>query len=61
MQTKNERKVILLGLDSAGKSTVLYRLRFNQGTTIPPTTKFNFEEVKFLKLKLNIWVRSTDG
>jgi ADP-ribosylation factor-like protein 4 len=36
----------MLGLDSAGKSTVLYRLKFDQYVNTVPTVGFNCEKVK---------------
>ena len=38
--------VVMLGLDSAGKSTVLYRLKFDQYCNTVPTVGFNCEKVK---------------
>jgi ADP-ribosylation factor-like protein 4 len=38
--------VVMLGLDSAGKSTVLYRLKFDQYVNTVPTVGFNCEKIK---------------
>lgn len=38
--------IVMLGLDSAGKSTVLYRLKFDQYVNTVPTVGFNCEKVK---------------
>lgn len=38
--------VVMLGLDSAGKTTALYRLKFNQYLNTVPTIGFNCEKVK---------------
>ena len=38
--------VAMLGLDSAGKSTVLYRMKFDQYVNTVPTVGFNCEKVK---------------
>ncbi len=35
----------MIGLDSAGKTTVLYRLKFNQYVNTAPTIGFNCEKV----------------
>ena len=35
----------MVGLDSAGKTTVLYRLKFNQYMNTAPTISFNCEKV----------------
>lgn len=38
--------ITILGLDSAGKTTVLYRLQFNEFVNTVPTKGFNAEKVK---------------
>lgn len=38
--------IAMLGLDSAGKTTVLYRLKFDQYVNTVPTVGFNCEKVK---------------
>ncbi|TSN03415.1 ADP-ribosylation factor-like protein 4A [Bagarius yarrelli] len=38
--------ITILGLDSAGKTTVLYRLQFNEFVNTVPTRGFNTEKVK---------------
>ena len=38
--------VVVIGLDSAGKSTVLYRLKFDQYVNTVPTVGFNYEKIK---------------
>lgn len=39
--------VVMLGLDSAGKTTALYRLKFDQYLNTVPTIGFNCEKVSF--------------
>ncbi|XP_029104365.1 ADP-ribosylation factor-like protein 4A isoform X1 [Scleropages formosus] len=38
--------IVILGLDCAGKTTVLYRLRFNEFVNTVPTKGFNTEKVR---------------
>lgn len=38
--------IVILGLDSAGKTTVLYRLQFNEFVNTVPTKGFNAEKVR---------------
>ncbi|XP_061532620.1 ADP-ribosylation factor-like 4Ca [Phyllopteryx taeniolatus] len=38
--------IVMLGLDSAGKTTVLYRLRFNEFVNTVPTIGFNTERIR---------------
>ena len=47
--------ITMVGLDSAGKTTALYRLKFGQYINTLPTIGFNCEKVKlnFEKAKVN--------
>ncbi|XP_023192677.1 ADP-ribosylation factor-like protein 4C [Xiphophorus maculatus] len=38
--------IVMLGLDSAGKTTVLYRLKFNEFVNTVPTIGFNTEKIR---------------
>ncbi|XP_044736134.1 ADP-ribosylation factor-like protein 4C [Chrysoperla carnea] len=44
--TQSTLHVVMLGLDSAGKTTALYRLKFDQYLNTVPTIGFNCEKVK---------------
>lgn len=48
-------RCLMLGLDAAGKTTVLYKLKLNELVTTIPTIGFNVETVDYRGLKLNIW------
>jgi ADP-ribosylation factor protein 1/Arf/Sar family protein len=48
-------RVLMLGLDNAGKTTILYRLRLGEVVTTIPTIGFNVETVKYKNIELNIW------
>lgn len=39
-------QVVMVGLDNAGKSTTLYRLKIDQYVTTVPTIGFNCEKVR---------------
>ncbi|KAK3089942.1 hypothetical protein FSP39_007837 [Pinctada imbricata] len=39
-------QLTMLGLDSAGKSTLLYRMKFDQYTNVMPTVSYNCEKIK---------------
>jgi len=43
---KEDYHVVMIGLDSAGKTTVLYRLKFDQYVNTVPTIGFNCEKVR---------------
>lgn len=48
--------ILLLGLDSAGKSTLLYRLKFAETLVTIPTIGFNVEMVQLQSgLALTVW------
>lgn len=54
-----EARVLLLGLDMAGKSTILYKLKYNQNFSTVPTIGFNVEMINTKKnrkkLALTVW------
>ena len=45
------RKILILGLDAAGKTTILYKLKLNETVSSIPTIGFNVEEIKYKNLK----------
>lgn len=50
-----EMKILMLGLDNAGKTTILYKLKLNKIKTSAPTVGFNVETVSFRNVKFNMW------
>ena len=48
-------KLAMMGLDNAGKTTVLYKLKLNEVVTTIPTVGFNVEQVSFQNLEMTIW------
>ena len=51
-----ELRLLMLGLDAAGKTTILYKLKLNQSVTTIPTVGFNVETVTYKNVKFNVWV-----
>ena len=45
----------MLGLDAAGKTTILYKLKLNQSVTTIPTIGFNVETVQYKNVKFSVW------
>ncbi|ODV92614.1 hypothetical protein CANCADRAFT_1205 [Tortispora caseinolytica NRRL Y-17796] len=45
----------MLGLDSAGKTTILYKLKLGQDITTVPTVGFNVETIKYKNVIFNVW------
>ena len=52
---KKEMRILMLGLDAAGKTTVLYKLKLGQSVTTIPTVGFNVETVTYKNVKFNVW------
>eukprot|EP01087_Luapelamoeba_hula_P023945 TRINITY_DN8943_c0_g1_i1.p1 TRINITY_DN8943_c0_g1~~TRINITY_DN8943_c0_g1_i1.p1 ORF type:complete len:181 (+),score=36.21 TRINITY_DN8943_c0_g1_i1:211-753(+) len=52
---KKERRILLVGLDAAGKTTILYKLKLGELVTTIPTIGFNVETVAYKNLKFTIW------
>lgn len=51
-----EVRILILGLDSAGKTTILYRLSLNEYVEeVAPTVAFNIEKVSFGNLVMHVW------
>ncbi|OGM41009.1 ADP-ribosylation factor 6 [Aspergillus bombycis] len=51
-----EMRILMLGLDAAGKTTILYKLKLtNQEVTTIPTVGFNVESVTYKNVKFNVW------
>ncbi|KAI3618442.1 hypothetical protein CBS9595_002805 [Malassezia furfur] len=48
-------RVLMLGLDSAGKTTILYRLQLGEVITTIPTIGFNVESVEYKNIKMQVW------
>ena len=48
-------RILLLGLDAAGKTTVLYKLKMGELVTTIPTIGFNVETIQHKNLEMTIW------
>lgn len=52
---KKEMRILMVGLDAAGKTTILYKLKLGEiVTTIPTIGVCNFSDFVLLVIKLNI-------
>ena len=55
MRFSNERKVLLIGLDAAGKTTTLYQLFANKRVNTVPTRGHNHERLEWGGYTLDLW------
>ena len=52
---KKEMRILMLGLDAAGKTTTLYNLKLGEVVTTIPTIGFNVETVEYKNISFNVW------
>mmetsp|Transcript_54033 Transcript_54033/g.101357 ORF Transcript_54033/g.101357 Transcript_54033/m.101357 type:complete len:181 (+) Transcript_54033:69-611(+) len=50
-----EVRILILGLDNAGKTTILYRLQVDEVVQTIPTIGFNVETVQYKNIKFQVW------
>ena len=57
LQSFFEKKanLLMLGLDSAGKTTLLYKLKLDKILQTIPTVGFNVESIKYKSLNMTMW------
>ncbi|XP_018931047.2 ADP-ribosylation factor 4b [Cyprinus carpio] len=52
---KKEMRLLMVGLDAAGKTTVLYKLKLGEVVTTIPTLGFNVETVEYRNISFTVW------
>lgn len=50
-----EVRILMLGLDSAGKTTILYKLQLGEVVSTIPTIGFNVESLDYKNIKFQVW------
>jgi ADP-ribosylation factor-like protein 1 len=50
-----EARILVLGLDNAGKTTILYRMQVGEVVSTIPTIGFNVETVTYKNIKFQVW------
>merc|ERR1712178_673827 len=50
-----EMRILMVGLDAAGKTTILYKLKLGEVVTTIPTIGFNVETVEYKNISFNVW------
>ena len=52
---KLEMRILMVGLDAAGKTTILYKLKLGEVVTTIPTIGFNVETVDYKNISFTVW------
>lgn len=55
LQSDQEARLLVLGLDNSGKTTILKKLSDEDITQIMPTQGFNIKSLMHDGFKLNVW------
>ena len=53
--SKNNFKILILGIQNAGKTSILYRLSLGQFVRTTPTIGSNLEEINYQNVKMQAW------
>merc|ERR1712098_525187 len=52
---KRDMRILMVGLDAAGKTTILYKLKLGEIVTTIPTIGFNVETVEYKNIGFTVW------
>ncbi|KAI0237219.1 ADP-ribosylation factor 2 [Lamellibrachia satsuma] len=52
---KRQMRILMVGLDAAGKTTILYKLKLGEIVTTIPTIGFNVETVEYKNISFTVW------
>ena len=55
MLGSKEMRILMVGLDAAGKTTILYKLKLGEVVNTIPTIGFNVETVEYKNIVFNVW------
>ncbi|KAG0457677.1 hypothetical protein HPP92_022834 [Vanilla planifolia] len=50
-----EMRIVMIGLDAAGKTTILYKLKLGEIVTTTSNTVFNVETLEYKNISFTIW------
>eukprot|EP01125_Pyxidicula_operculata_P011421 TRINITY_DN3743_c0_g1_i1.p1 TRINITY_DN3743_c0_g1~~TRINITY_DN3743_c0_g1_i1.p1 ORF type:complete len:212 (+),score=32.41 TRINITY_DN3743_c0_g1_i1:74-637(+) len=51
----DDARILMLGLDGAGKSTILYKLKLGEVRHTCPTIGFNVESIQYKNINFTVW------
>ena len=52
---KKDVRILMVGLDAAGKTTILYKLKLGEIVTTIPPIGFNVETVEYKNISFTVW------
>ena len=52
---KKDMRILMVGLDAAGKTTILYNLKLGEVISTIPTIGFNVETVEYKSINFTVW------
>ncbi|XP_062089190.1 uncharacterized protein LOC133795750 [Humulus lupulus] len=52
---KNQMRIVMVGLDASGKTTILYKLKLGDVVTTIPTIGFNVETIQYKNINFTVW------
>eukprot|EP00915_Cephaloidophora_sp_WS-2016_P008920 GHVH01012598.1.p1 GENE.GHVH01012598.1~~GHVH01012598.1.p1 ORF type:complete len:183 (-),score=26.42 GHVH01012598.1:131-679(-) len=52
---KEDKRILMVGLDCAGKTTILYKLKLGEVVTTIPTVGFNVESMDYKNITMTVW------
>ncbi|EOA29703.1 hypothetical protein CARUB_v100161551mg, partial [Capsella rubella] len=52
---KSKVRILMVGLDGSGKTTILYKLKLGEVVTTVPTIGFNLETVEYKGINFTVW------
>eukprot|EP01083_Nonionella_stella_P083548 231061_1 len=55
LKGKKEYRILMVGLDAAGKTTILYKLKLGEIIHTIPTIGFNVEQVEYKNINFTVW------
>jgi len=50
-----DKRILMLGLDAAGKTTIIYKLKLGEVISTVPTIGFNVETVQYKRINFTVW------
>ena len=52
---QKEKRILMMGLDNAGKTTILYKSKLGEVVSTIPTIGFNVETVEYKNICFTVW------